>query len=411
MIRTLVLLVALCNIAFMTFNTVIGPIGRVVGMPEWQIGFMMSVSGICWMMSSRSWGRHSDGVGRYRVMQQGLIGFTVLFALLSIAVALGLAKVIDAAMMFFSLLFTRGALGAFYAALPVASQAMIADSLAPEKRAGGLAALGAASGVGMILGPAIGGVLGAYSLILPLLFATVLSAAAVLLVYKAGTSLKAVELEHRSGPRSSPPMSLTDRRLRWPMAVALCAMFCVISAQVNTAFFIIDQFAYQPAAAVSATGLVLTSVGLALITAQLLVRKLNSGSNAARWTPIRLIATGTAISSVAFLAGSFSPSVPWMAAGYFGAGFGMGMVFPAMSAAASGAVSAQEQGIAAGTMAAAQAAGMVLAPLLSTALYHIAPQTPFWAAAAVLLVVSLRSATMIDQPEHQYVSPTIGKNG
>jgi MFS transporter, DHA1 family, tetracycline resistance protein len=230
MIRTLVLLVALCNIAFMTFNTVIGPIGRVVGMPEWQIGFMMSVSGICWMMSSRPWGRHSDGVGRYRVMQQGLIGFTVLFALLSIAVALGLAKVIDATVMFFSLLFTRGALGAFYAALPVASQAMIADSLAPEKRAGGLAALGAASGVGMILGPAIGGVLGAYSLILPLLFATVLSAAAVLLVYRAGTSLKAVELEHRSGPRSSPPMSLTDRRLRWPMAVALCAMFCVISA-------------------------------------------------------------------------------------------------------------------------------------------------------------------------------------
>ena len=397
MIRILVLLAALCNIAFMAFNTVIGPIARVVGLAEWQIGLIVSVAGVCWMTASRPWGRRADSVGRQAVLQTGLTAFTVVFALLCVSAALGLSGTIGTTLMFIALLITRGLLGGFYAAVPVASQALIADALPPEQRSGGMAALGAASGVGMILGPAIGGLLGAYSLLLPLLLGIVLSAVALIITIRSRPMLVTLERNSRAVAGTSPPLSWRDPRLRWPMFVAFCAMYSVMSAQVNTAFYIIDRYRYEAAAAVSATGLVLTAVGLALISAQLLVRRLNTGSYHAYWTPIRMMAYGAAIAAVGFALGTVMPTVLWMGVGYFVAGFGMGMVFPSFAAAASNAVSSQEQGISAGTMAAAQAAGMVAAPLFSTLLYHLKPELPFWVASTVLWVVCLGSIARLYQ--------------
>ena len=53
----------------------------------------------------------------------------------------------------------RALLGAFYAAMPTVSAARIADITAPEQRGAMVARLGAANGLGMVLGPAIGGLL------------------------------------------------------------------------------------------------------------------------------------------------------------------------------------------------------------------------------------------------------------
>ena len=53
----------------------------------------------------------------------------------------------------------RGLIGSFYAAIPPASAALIADRTGPERRAQGMAVLGAANGVGIILGPLMGGLL------------------------------------------------------------------------------------------------------------------------------------------------------------------------------------------------------------------------------------------------------------
>ena len=57
------------------------------------------------------------------------------------------------------------------------AQAYIADITAPEKRAGAFGMLGAAFGVGFVLGPALGGLLGHYDLRLPFLVAAAMSLA------------------------------------------------------------------------------------------------------------------------------------------------------------------------------------------------------------------------------------------
>ena len=237
---------------------------------------------------------------------------------------------------------------------------------------------------GMVLGPAMAAGLGSVSLIAPILMAVLLGAVALWLTRRVPVPA-AVPARLPGAPM--PPMPLTDRRLRWPMAVGLCAMYCVMSAQVNTAFFVMDRFAVPAAQATGLTGAMLTAVGLAMIAAQLLVRRLTAPMGH-DWPPTRLIATGAAIASLGFLATSASPLVWVLGGAYFMSGFGMGMVLPAISAAAANAVAAHEQGAAAGTVSTAQAGGMVVAPMVSTMLYHLRPELPFWVAAGVLAVLS-----------------------
>ncbi|MBP6813671.1 MAG: MFS transporter [Burkholderiaceae bacterium] len=383
-IRPLVLVVALCSIAFMAFNTVIGPIARVTGMVEWQIGAMVSLAGLCWMLSSRPWGRRADRIGRLPVLRSGMLGFTGVFGVLALVLGLGLQGVLAGSALFVTVLIVRALLGGFYGAVPVSSQAIVADAFAPAQRAGGMATLAAGNGVGMVLGPAMAAGLGGVSLIAPIVMAVLLGVVALVLTRRLQTPSVPTT---RAPGRPVAPMSLTDRRLRWPMAVGLCAMYCVMSAQVNTAFFVMDRFVVPAAQATGLTGAMLTAVGLAMIAAQLLVRRLTAplGHD---WSPTRLIATGAAIASLGFLATSVSPLVWVLGCAYFMSGFGMGMVLPAISAAAANAVSAHEQGAAAGTVSTAQAGGMVVAPMVSTLLYHLRPELPFWAAAGVLALLA-----------------------
>lgn len=386
----LVVVIALCNVAFMAFNTVIGPIARVARLPEWQVGLVVSLAGLCWMLAARPWGRAADRLGRLPVLRRGMAAFVALFALLAASIHLTLAGVAGATFLFVAMLVLRGLLGVAYAAVPIAGQALIADAFPPERRTGAMATLGAASGVAMVLGPAMAAVLGSISLRAPLVGIVALSAVGWALAWRVpavpGSPVVA------AGGRVS--LALFDARLLGPAAVAFGAMFCVMSAQVNTAFFVMDRLQVPGDQATRMTGLVLVSVGVALVAAQMMVR-----ANAARprsWTPTRLIRVGALLAAIGFAATPFAGAVWQAACAYFAAGFGMGFVFPAYLAAASTAVRPDEQGAAMGTVGAAQAAGMVVAPIASTALYQVDPSLPFWVAALVLVamaaVVGRRSA-------------------
>ncbi len=65
---------------------------------------------------------------------------------------------------------------------------------------------------------------------------------------------------------------------------------------------------------------------------------------------------------------------------------------PAFMAITSNSVEATEQGVAAGTVSSAQGFGIIVGPLLSTILYKISPEAPFFFASlifAILVIISL----------------------
>lgn len=375
-LRPLLLVNMACTLSMMAFVALIGPIARLLGMATWQAGAAVTVAGVVWVLLARPWGRAADRLGRRRVLLLGSAGVTLAYWLLCLFIDGALRWLPGATLAFIGLMLTRGLIGAFYAALPVAGNALIADHVEPQRRARAMASLGAANAVGLVLGPALAALLSRYSLSLPFYVLSVLPATAfVVLLFK----LKPQPLPQRHAPS---PVRLSDPRLRRPLLVAFSAMLSVTVSQITVGFFALDRLQLAAGEAAQAAGVALTSVGVALMLAQVLLRRLE-------WPPLKMIRVGASVSGLGFAAASFAASAPWLWAAFFIAAFGMGFVFPAFSAMAANAMHASEQGATAGSVGAAQGMGAVIGPLAGTLVYAVDPRLPFLAVAALLLLVGL----------------------
>jgi DHA1 family tetracycline resistance protein-like MFS transporter len=375
-LRPLLLVNMACTMSMMAFVALIGPIARLLGMATWQAGAAVTVAGVVWVLLARPWGRAADRLGRRRVLLLGSAGFTLAYWTLCLFIDGALRWLPGATLAFFGLMLARGLIGAFYAALPVAGNALIADHVEPQRRARAMASLGAANAVGLVLGPALAALLARHSLSLPFYALSLLPAMAfVVLLFK----LKPQPLPQRHAPS---PVRLSDPRLRRPLLVAFSAMLSVTVSQITVGFFALDRLQLASGDAAQAAGIALTTVGVALMLAQVLLRQLE-------WSPLKMIRVGATVSGLGFAAASLATSAPWLWAAFFIAAFGMGFVFPAFSALAANAMHASEQGATAGSVGAAQGMGAVIGPLAGTLIYAVDPRLPFLAVAALLLLVGL----------------------
>ena len=166
------------------------------------------------------------------------------------------------------------------------------------------------------------------------------------------------------------------------MVIAFVAMFSVAVAQIAVGFYALDRLRLDPAGAANAAGMALAAVGVALVVAQVVLRQL-------KWEPERLIKFGGVIGAVGFASVIFATSAPALWACYALAAFGMGWVYPSVSALAANSVQAHEQGAAAGSVAAAQGLGVILGPIVGTFVYTIDNGAPFAVIGAMLLVAAL----------------------
>jgi MFS family permease len=110
------------------------------------------------------WGRVSDRLGRRPFIVAGLFASAVSYLIFGLAGSL------------FTLFISRIAAGAAGGTISVA-QAYVADTTGPRDRAHGLGMLGAASGLGVLIGPAIGGYFSGFGYHVPGFIAAALCAA------------------------------------------------------------------------------------------------------------------------------------------------------------------------------------------------------------------------------------------
>ncbi len=109
-----------------------------------EIGALMASFSAMQFFFAPVWGRISDRFGRRPVLLVGLAGSVVFYSLFGLADSLAL------------LFASRIGAGVCGATISI-SAAYIADVTKPEERARGMALIGAAFGVGFILGPMLGG--------------------------------------------------------------------------------------------------------------------------------------------------------------------------------------------------------------------------------------------------------------
>lgn len=149
-------------IAYGTIIPLLYPYAQRFGLSAAGLGVLFASFSLAQFLATPVLGRLSDKYGRKPVLLICLFGTSVSLAMFASATSipmLFIARLIDGV--------TGGNISV--------AQAVIADSTSGEERAKAFAMLGASFGVGFTLGPAIGGVIGAYGLTAPFWFASALA--------------------------------------------------------------------------------------------------------------------------------------------------------------------------------------------------------------------------------------------
>jgi len=136
-----------------------------------ELGALISLHALFQLIFSPIWGSISDSVGRKPILIVGAVGNALALLMFGLSTQLWMLFV------------ARALAGIFSAATMPTALAFIGDSTTKENRGGGMGVIGAAMGTGMVLGPGIGGWLGAESLSMPFFVAGGLSLVAGLLVF------------------------------------------------------------------------------------------------------------------------------------------------------------------------------------------------------------------------------------
>ena len=121
-----------------------------IGATPTQIAILMSIYSGMQLLFAPIWGRLSDRYGRKPAILLGLLGNAAAL------IGFGLAKDYG------WLMIARSAAGIASAAVLPSVMAYVADVTTSEERGKGMGLMGAAMGLGFILGPAIGGIMGSH---------------------------------------------------------------------------------------------------------------------------------------------------------------------------------------------------------------------------------------------------------
>ena len=371
---------------------ILPPLGREVHLNEIQITSIVALSSFTFSIASPFWGRYSDRVGRKPVILIGLAGYTLgtlIFASLFQAALMGL---LGGLTLYLLVLFFRSLQATIMAATSPAATAYAADFTSPDQRIKTMARLGAAHNLGTILGPAVSGALATLSLLAPLFFAGLLAGSAALYI--------AFRLPLKIGGRAAAlqrlaRMKYTDPRVVRYLATATGVFTGFSSIQQTLGFSIQDKMNLSGIETAQMTGAALMVSAIFAFSVQMLLIQRVGWS---RETFIR-VGLGSLLIS-ALLVANFDNYLN-LNLGMAFMGAGLGMVMPSISASASLAVTADEQGAVAGLVSSCPAIGFVVGPLAGGFLYQLNDSYSCLFSAAVyaaLIVVMWRTGRRDARP-------------
>lgn len=275
------------------------------------------------------------------------------------------------------------------------AQAYIADITTPQERARALGMIGAAFGLGFMIGPAVGGILSHISLEAPALAAAALVFGNVIFGYFMLPESLPAERRTSVALRLNPLKrlgALLDRRALRPMLAAVVMLNIAFAGlQNNFAVYTDVRFGFGP----DDNAWLFAFLGLVAVFVQgFLIRRLLP-----RFGEARLAVTGMVVMTVAFLLMALAPQA-WMLFPIIGLmAFGSGIATPSVTALISRRVTPQEQGSVLGGVQALISLTMVVGPLFAGYVFDaVAISAPYSFGAAFVAVAAaiLLTALMPD---------------
>lgn len=387
----------------------------------WVGGALLAAYSIMQFLFSPIWGRVSDRHGRRPMILLSLVGSSVSFFFFGAAPNLAV------------LFIARVAAGALSAASLPTSQAYIADVTPPEKRAGGMAIIGAAFGLGFAFGPVIGGVMsrhpmfGATPLAMPAYFAAAMSLAnfAWAFFMLPETHHDRSTSDDERGPLAAfraMARALHAPSIRAQLLVFAFTTFAFTAVESSFSWLVIlrfnDLIVHQAATAwqahhaglfsalsakvqqdlieKAATGVTSTIFAIVGVTI-LFVQGAVMAGLARKVGEVRLVIFGTFLLTATLIGIAFAPSIPliWLLSALIAVG--SGVMNPSLNALITKSAGPQERGMLSGAQQGLGSLARIVAPPVNNYLVGVSTPIPF-ISSSVLMAIAFGLSLRLRQP-------------
>lgn len=341
-----------------------------------SIGMLVASFSLMQFVFAPRWGRLSDRIGRRPVLLSGLAGSALSYLLLAIAPS------------FFVLLLSRLVAGAMGATVSVA-QAYLADVTPPERRSRAMGFIGAAFGLGFVVGPAIGGISSQWGHAAPGYVASALCASNFLLAW-----FRLPETRVHV-PFVKPALTSRWKGMAAPYGVMAFSTIAFTVMYVVFPLHIERELGYDRRHA--AYFFVLIGLVTAAVQGGLV------GRLAPRFGDRKLMLTGCVLLALGLSALPFAyvtgVPVAWRLPALLGAllllAFGPGLVGPSVTGYVSRISTAEEQGRALGTLTSVGAVARIVGPMMAGTLNGIGgARTAFLASAGAAALAALSALAL-----------------
>lgn len=335
-----------------------------------QLGLLMAVFAFMQLIFAPVWGGLSDKIGRKPVLMIGVFGNA--FALL----LMGLST------QMWMLFVARALAGVLSSATMPTAMAYIGDSTTAENRSGGMGVIGAAMGMGMVIGPGIGGWLAEISLSTPFYFASALSVLVLVFIVTTLPESLAKEARTRDAKIQGPDFKAMWLALFGPLSFLLILSFLISFGMSNFesvfGLFALEKFNYGP----KEVGTILVFIGLVSAAVQGGL----TGKISKLWGDNRVVQGALLVSAIGFvlmLLATDKLSVILTASFFM---LGNSLLRPLVASIISKRSSYQEQGVALGLHNSFMSLGRIIGPTWAGFVFDVDLSYPYISGGIVMLI-------------------------
>jgi len=356
-----------------------------LGANAFEVAFILAIYALFQLLFLPAWGWASDRFGRRPVILVSLSGTIASFLMLAFSEQL-------------VTIYISRALAGFFAASVGTAQAVITDVTPPSERADGMGKIGAAFGVALVLGPALGGILADFGQQWPFYAVALIAAANLLVAWFFLPETRLAEASRVSGKDLFASLVPTPVRLLMMVHDRRVGLYLYLWFHIYVAFAAVEgSFPLYLLRRYGATsfevGILFGWIGVFIAISQgLVVGRL------ARYMKERtLVIVGLSVTAVGLVALTLSPSYAWLYAICPIIAVGNGVAFPSFTSLYSQTCEASDAGELLGQGNSMGVTGRVVGALGAGLLMdHYSLTTPFVVAglvmfsAAVIFAAALR---------------------